>query len=123
MENCNIFSVATLLLAACGVARFLAFLRKTENSGENIMAEEFRADSFGSDSSNSEPSEPEREAVRILIISSNAGIRETINTLYQKDFAQVDDWTPVQPAVNYPGELVTILVRYRIRQEGDSLQG
>ena len=87
------------------------------------MAEEFRADSFGSDSSNCEPSEPEREAVRILIISSNAGIRETINSLYQKDFALVDEWTPVQPAVNYPGELVTILVRYRNRQEGDSLQG
>jgi len=87
------------------------------------MAEDFSSDSFGSDSSNSEPAEPQREAVRILIISSYAGIRETINSLYQKDFAEVDDWAPVQPAVNYPGELVTILVRYRNRQEGDRASG
>ena len=87
------------------------------------MADDFRSDSFGSDNSDSQPAEPQREAVRILIISSYAGIQETVLSLYQKEFAEVDDWAPVQPAVNYPGELVTILVRYRIRQEGDSLQG
>ncbi|MFB2976430.1 hypothetical protein [Microseira sp. BLCC-F43] len=83
----------------------------------------FRSDSFGSDSSNPESPEPQREAVRILIISSYAGIRETVLSLYQKEFAEVDDWADVQPAANYPGELVTILVRYRNRQEGDRSSG
>jgi hypothetical protein len=103
------------------VARFLGFF--IQKSGEYIMAEEFRSDSTGSGCSNSEPAEPERVPVRVLIISTPEGVQETIHWFYEKGIARVDAWTPAQPAMNYPGEVVAMLVRYRHRKEGDRASG
>ena len=87
------------------------------------MAQEFRSDSTGSGCSNSEPAEPERVLVRVLIISTPEGVRNTTHSFYEKGIACVDEWTPVQPAMKYPGEVVTMLVRYLNLNESDRAGG
>ena len=79
------------------------------------MTEEFLRDLIESACPNSDAEEDDREVVQILIISSRDGVIETIHTLYAKDFAQVDEWSPPQPTKK-PGKVVTILTRYRKRR-------
>ena len=114
MQNSNIFSLATLILAACRVARFLVFPKKTEKPRENIMAQEFLQDLTGSACPNSDAGEDDRETVQIFIVSSPDGVEETIHTLFAKEFAYVDEWSPPQPTKK-PGKVVSILTRYRKR--------
>ncbi|MFB2977552.1 hypothetical protein [Microseira sp. BLCC-F43] len=76
------------------------------------MAQEFLPDSTGSARPNSDAGEDDRETVQILIISSRDGVIETIHSLYAKEFAQVDEWSPPQPTKK-PGKMVSILTRYR----------
>ena len=80
------------------------------------MAEEFLSDSTGSGCPDSQSSEPEREPVRVLIISSHEGVNEMIQNFYAMGFASVDAWSRPQPARDFPGEVVTIFTRYRQRQ-------
>lgn len=87
------------------------------------MAEEFLSDSTGSACPNSEPAEPEREPVQLIVIGSHAGVNETVQTLYVKEFAPVDAWSPIQPAPNHPGEVMRILTRYRKRKSSDRKSG
>jgi hypothetical protein len=94
---------------------FWLFRWKTENSGENIMLEEFLRDSGGSVPSNSDPGDDDREVVQMFIISSADGVTETIHTLFAKDFAEVDEWSPPQPT-GKPDQVITILTRYRKRR-------
>lgn len=64
------------------------------------MAEEFmndRADSIPPASSAPADHKRDRDAVRIILIGSKAGISQIIQTLYVKEFAQVHEWSPLQP--------------------------
>jgi len=79
------------------------------------MGQEFLRDSAASVCPNSDAGEDDREIVRVLIISSPDGVMETIQTLYAKDFAHVDEWSPPQPT-GKPGQVITILTRYRKRR-------
>ncbi len=60
-------------------------------------------------SPSSEPTS-NREPVKILIIGSPKGVNNIIQTLYRLRFAEVREWSPLQPTAN-PGEVVSILKR------------
>jgi hypothetical protein len=51
-----------------------------------------------------------RESVKILLIGSPGGVNNIIQTLYRLRFAEVTEWSPLQPTAN-PGEVVSILIR------------
>jgi hypothetical protein len=51
-----------------------------------------------------------REPVKILIIGSPKAVNNIIQTFYRLRFAEVSEWTPLQPTAN-PGEVVSILRR------------
>ncbi len=61
------------------------------------------------------PLAPEQEQLRILLISSPGWVRETIHDLHGRGFANVKDWSSLQPGAN-PGEVVSILTRRRSRR-------
>ena len=60
------------------------------------------------------PIAPDQEQLRILLISSPGWVRETIHDLHGRGFANVKDWSSLQPGAN-PGEVVSILTRRRSR--------
>jgi len=51
-----------------------------------------------------------RESVKILVIGSPKGVNNIIHTLYRLNFAQISEWSSLQPTPN-PGEVVSILIR------------
>jgi hypothetical protein len=51
-----------------------------------------------------------RESVKILIIGSPKGVNNIIHTLYRLKFAEVTQWSSLQPTAN-PDEVVSILRR------------
>ena len=53
---------------------------------------------------------PRREPVKISIIGSRRGVNSIIRTLYRLRFAEVIEWSPLQPTGN-PGEFVSMLIR------------
>jgi len=53
---------------------------------------------------------PRREPVKISIIGSRWGVNSIIRTLYRLRFAEVMEWSPLQPTGN-PGEFVSMLIR------------
>ena len=61
------------------------------------------------------PLAPEQEQLRILLISSPGWVRETIHDLHGRGFANVRDWSSLQPGAN-AGEVVSILTRRRQRR-------
>ncbi|MBD2015502.1 hypothetical protein H6F96_16200 [Microcoleus sp. FACHB-53] len=79
------------------------------------MTEEFVPDATEtpaipvSPSPSSEPTS-NREPVKILLIGSPKGVNNIIQTLYRLRFAEVREWSPLQPTTN-PGEVVSILKR------------
>jgi hypothetical protein len=79
------------------------------------MSEEFIPDASEtpavpvSPSASPEPTSS-REPVKILIIGSPKGVNNMIHTLYRLKFAEVREWSPLQPTAN-PGEVVSILIR------------
>lgn len=62
----------------------------------------------------SPPASPElisnREPVKILLIGSPKGVNNMIQTFYRLRFAEVREWSPLQPTAN-PGEVMSILKR------------
>lgn len=65
------------------------------------------------DLSNAEPTDAasrDREAVRIIVVGSKQGIETIIRTLYQRNFARVDEWSPLLPYES--GKFMRILTRY-----------
>lgn len=52
----------------------------------------------------------EQNIVCVTIVSSPKGVRETIFTLYQLGFADVEDWSPVQRTAN-PKQVMSVLIR------------
>ena len=61
------------------------------------------------------PIAPDQEQLRILLISNPGWVRETIHDLHGRGFANVKDWSSLQPGAN-PGEVVSILTRRRSRR-------
>lgn len=51
-----------------------------------------------------------RETVRILLISSQPGIESVIYTLYSFGFAEVHEWSDLQPEP-HSGKLMSILTK------------
>lgn len=51
-----------------------------------------------------------REPVKILIIGSPKGVNNMIQTLYRHRFAEVKEWSALQPTAK-PGEVVSIIIR------------
>ena len=82
------------------------------------MAQEFLRDSGGSAHPNSASEMPEREPIRIMIISSYEGVMEQIHSFYAEGFAQVDEWSPIVPVPN-SDLMMSILIRYRQRLSSD----
>ena len=57
----------------------------------------------------------EREPVKILIIGSREGVTKIMHTFYRLGFAEISEWSPLQPTKN-PGEVMTILVRQILKE-------
>ena len=53
---------------------------------------------------------PSREAVKFLLIGSPRGVNNMIQTLYCLKFAEVTEWSSLQPTAK-PGEVISILIR------------
>ncbi|MEG3859589.1 hypothetical protein, partial [Microcoleus sp. herbarium12] len=47
------------------------------------------------------------------VTGSPKGVRETILTLYRLGFAEVGDWSPLQPAAN-PKQVMSVLIRRKL---------
>ena len=54
---------------------------------------------------------PSRETVKILVIGSSTGVNNIIYTLYRLGFAEVSEWSSLQPTPNH-GEVMSILIRH-----------
>jgi hypothetical protein len=76
------------------------------------MAQEFTSDSIGSACRDLESGKPKREAVRMLLLGTPEGVREEINNLQQRGFAEAGAWSRLLPGL-YPGEVMSIFIRYR----------
>jgi len=79
------------------------------------MSQEFLPDASETPAVSVSPSaSPEptsnRESVKILIIGSPKGVNNIIHTLYRLKFAEVTQWSSLQPTAN-PDEVVSILRR------------
>ena len=81
--------------------------------------EEFVRDSIASGNANAESSVPEREPVRMILIGSREGVTAQIHILYQKGYAGVDEWSPLQPTGKI-GEVIAVLIRYYKRLVSDT---
>ena len=57
------------------------------------------------------PQEPEWESVEIIVIGSSEGVNNVIRTQYRLGFAEVTDWSSLQPAQNRPGKVMSVLVK------------
>ncbi len=82
------------------------------------MIQEFLSGSGGSARPNSASQMPEREPIRIMIVSSSEGVNEQIQTFYAEGFAEVDEWSPIMPVPN-SDLMMSILIRYRQRLSTD----
>jgi hypothetical protein len=77
------------------------------------MAQEFLSDSTGSARPNSEPEIPKRERIQYMIVGSPEAVNEQIRKFHALKMARVDEWSPPQPSLQHPGEVITVLIRYR----------
>jgi hypothetical protein len=55
---------------------------------------------------------PGRTPIRVLVISSPEGVTHTIRNLHSMGFAHISHWSPLLPAPNHPGEVMSILTQY-----------
>lgn len=53
---------------------------------------------------------PNRERIKVMVIGSQKGVANTIQSLYSRGFAQINEWSPLLPGPN-PGEVMRILTR------------
>lgn len=75
------------------------------------MTEEFVPDTNETPAVPASPSpSANREPVKILIIGSPKAVNNTIQTFYRLRFAEVREWSPLQPTTN-PGEVMSLLKR------------
>jgi hypothetical protein len=52
-----------------------------------------------------------------LLIGSPEGVRENIHELHQRGYAEAGNWSGLLPAPN-PGEVMSVLIRYRLVSMG-----
>ncbi|MBE9188632.1 hypothetical protein IQ270_29375 [Microcoleus sp. LEGE 07076] len=74
------------------------------------MSQEFLPDDNKSDCPNDDSAVSEQEVVRLTVVGSPKGVRETILTLYRLGFAEVGDWSPLQRAANRK-QVMSVLIR------------
>lgn len=57
---------------------------------------------------------PGRERIKHLLIGSRRTVKATINALHVKGYAEVREWSKLQPAgiLGEPGEVVSVLIRH-----------
>lgn len=53
---------------------------------------------------------PKREHIKMIVIGSPKAVNSVIHTQYLLGFANVTDWTPLQPTSN-PDEVMSVLRR------------
>ncbi|MEW6499031.1 MAG: hypothetical protein AB1589_42070 [Cyanobacteriota bacterium] len=56
------------------------------------------------------PTEPSPERLKMILVSSPRVVNSTIRTLYTLGFAEVTEWSPLQPTPN-PNEVMSVLSR------------
>jgi hypothetical protein len=56
------------------------------------------------------PAEPSPERLKMILVSSPRVVKSTIRTLYTLGYAQVTEWSPLQPTPN-PNEVMSVLSR------------
>ncbi|HEY9653826.1 MAG TPA: hypothetical protein V6C95_24395 [Coleofasciculaceae cyanobacterium] len=53
---------------------------------------------------------PNRERLKMILVSSPRVVKNTIHSLYLLGFAEVTEWSPLQPTPN-PNEVMSVLSR------------
>ena len=84
------------------------------------MTEEFARDddksaSASPEGSNDESAASQQDVLCVTVTGSPKGVRETILTLYRLGFAEVGDWSPLQPAAN-PKQVMSVLIRRKVAE-------
>ncbi len=51
-----------------------------------------------------------RETVKVMVIGSPRAVENTIRVLYLRGFAELYEWSPIQPTQN-PGEVMSLMRR------------
>lgn len=78
------------------------------------MAEDFRPD-FPSPtpppSPDPSPSRPDREPIRLIVVSSRQGVTSMIHTLHLKTVADANEWSPLQPEP-MTGKWMSVVTKY-----------
>jgi hypothetical protein len=59
------------------------------------------------------PCPPNRESVKVVLMSSPAGVREAIHQLHVARFREATTWSPLLPTPE-PGIVMSINTHYRI---------
>jgi len=59
------------------------------------------------------PCPPDREPVKVVLISSEAGVREAIHQLHNLRFRDATTWSPLLPTPE-PGMVMSINTHYRL---------
>ncbi|MEM9539118.1 MAG: hypothetical protein AAGA60_06355 [Cyanobacteria bacterium P01_E01_bin.42] len=54
---------------------------------------------------------PSKEPLKCIIVGSRQGVTSTIQRLHQLGFAEIGNWSPLQPTQN-PAEFMSVLIRY-----------
>ena len=53
---------------------------------------------------------PDRQRLKVILVSSPKVVNSTIRILYTLGFAEVTEWSPLQPTAN-PNEVMSVLSR------------
>lgn len=61
------------------------------------------------------PAPPNRERLKHILIGSPEVVRSAIHNLHIRGYAEVIAWSPLQPTTN-PGEVMSVLLRYVVRE-------
>lgn len=60
-----------------------------------------------------QPCPPHREPVKVILISSETGVREAIHQLHNLRFREATTWSPLLPT-SEPGIVMSINTHYRL---------
>ena len=87
------------------------------------MTQEFVPDDNSSECPNDESAAvSEQDVLCVTVTGSPNGVRETILTLYRLGFAEVGDWSPLQPAAN-PKQVMSVLIRRKVADKSSRKSG
>ena len=82
----------------------------------------FQASERSTSSVPAQPAKPEsasqtKEPIRHMLFGSPAGVRQVIHLLHKLGYAEPNDWSRPMPT-GRPGEVMAILTRYWVKDEG-----